>query len=307
MSARARLIVPALFAIATAVAPARAQEAGAAELLFDQGRKLLEEGKLDEACAKLEASQKMDPAVGTLLNLADCNDRRGRVATAWTNYRAATSLAETKGDAARAEFARKRAKALEPRIPTLTIRVVSPEPGLVVKRDGAALEDAAWGMPVPIDPGSHVVEASASGKQTWSKRVDVAAASMVVEVPQLAAIASAPPPPRERPTSAPEDDEGRTMRTFGIASGAAGLVAVGIGTVFAIRAASVWNDAKPHCLNDLCDDTGYSLNHDARTNGDVATVALVTGAVLLAAGAALYFLAPQNAQRFARRGAWVLP
>jgi predicted negative regulator of RcsB-dependent stress response len=65
----------------------------AAEAAFDAARKHLDAGELDQACAKFEASQRLSPAVGTLLNLADCHERAGRTATAWATFRSCATLA----------------------------------------------------------------------------------------------------------------------------------------------------------------------------------------------------------------------
>src|SRR5215813_3345462 len=63
---------------------ALAQPAGAqAEVLFRQGRDLLAAGKVAEACSAFEESQKLEPAVTTLLNLAGCREKLGQLATAW--------------------------------------------------------------------------------------------------------------------------------------------------------------------------------------------------------------------------------
>src|SRR6185436_13656654 len=63
---------------------ALAQPAGAqAEVLFRQGRTLLSAGKVAEACSAFEESQKLEPAVTTLLNLAGCREKLGQFATAW--------------------------------------------------------------------------------------------------------------------------------------------------------------------------------------------------------------------------------
>ena len=49
---------------------ARGQDRAAAEAAFDEGRQLATNGRYAEACLRFEASERLDPAVGSLLNLA---------------------------------------------------------------------------------------------------------------------------------------------------------------------------------------------------------------------------------------------
>lgn len=272
-----------------------------AESLFDEGRKLLDDGKLEEACAKLDASNRLDPAVGTLLNLGDCNERRGRIATAWSNYRAAGSLALTRGDAARAEFARKRSEAVQSRLSTLTVVVTTPEPGLRVTRDGVLVEDAALGAALPIDPGTHVIEAQAPGKKTWTSKVTVApgapsSASVKIEplVTETAPTTpTASPTARAAPAGPPGEGGNNLLRTLGFVGVGVGAAAIGAGVYFALRARSLWSDGQPHCdASYRCDDVGFMLNHDARRSGDFATATLTAGLVVAAAGTLAILFAP---------------
>src|SRR3954470_25035714 len=98
MGARLRQLVAAAFVLGATAAPrpARADvtDKAGAERLFDQGRKLMEAKQYDEACEKFAASQKLEPAVGTLLNLGECSEKRRLLATAWGYYREALALAE---------------------------------------------------------------------------------------------------------------------------------------------------------------------------------------------------------------------
>jgi len=79
---RARVLALAL-ALAVTAAPlaARAQTTGAAEMLFEEGRRLLESRDVAAACAKFAESQRLEPAGGTLMNLAACHERAGKTAT----------------------------------------------------------------------------------------------------------------------------------------------------------------------------------------------------------------------------------
>ncbi|MEJ7735736.1 MAG: hypothetical protein WKG00_41925, partial [Polyangiaceae bacterium] len=60
---------------------ARADDRASAQALFDAGKLLVADGKYAEACPKFEASFTLDRTLGTLLNLADCHEKVGKVAT----------------------------------------------------------------------------------------------------------------------------------------------------------------------------------------------------------------------------------
>jgi uncharacterized protein HemY len=68
-----------------------------AEALFAEGRRLMSSGNYATACQKFAASQKLDPALGTSLNLADCYDKSGRTASAWAESRDAAAAAHRVG------------------------------------------------------------------------------------------------------------------------------------------------------------------------------------------------------------------
>src|ERR1700683_67483 len=96
--------------------PSRAQEPSAdlanrtaAEALFSEGKERLRAGRFAEACTKLAESQQLSPGAGTLLNLADCYEKNGQTASAWTEFRASAALARTKGQTEREQTARDRA------------------------------------------------------------------------------------------------------------------------------------------------------------------------------------------------------
>src|SRR5690606_35491852 len=75
-----------------------ATEQAAAEALFDQAMQLMQAGRHAEACPKLVESQKLDPAVGSQLYLADCYERTARTASAWATFREAGYAARSGGD-----------------------------------------------------------------------------------------------------------------------------------------------------------------------------------------------------------------
>ena len=90
--------------------PAAAQSGGAnnraaAEALFNEGRSLVAGGHYSDACPKFEASQQLDPGLGTLLNLAECYEKLGKTASAWAEYREAIPLARASGSKVRQDLA----------------------------------------------------------------------------------------------------------------------------------------------------------------------------------------------------------
>src|SRR4051795_11986152 len=82
----------------TLAAPARAGDSAAAEALFQQAKMLTEQQRYDEACPKFAASYKLDKTLGTLLNLADCEEHIDHVASAWAHWGEAVELAQKTGD-----------------------------------------------------------------------------------------------------------------------------------------------------------------------------------------------------------------
>jgi hypothetical protein len=280
----------------------------AAEALFNQGRDLMTAGKFIEACPKFEASQQLDPGLGTMLNLAECYEKTGRTASAWAEYREAIPLARAAGSKARQDLATERAKALEERLSTLTIRAMKGEDDdvhLEIRRDGVPVQQAELGSPIPVDPGEHVIEAVAPGKQPWSSKVQVGgdAAKVSVDIPKLLAASSDTPPPVASPAattttvSTPPADKPSSwsgQHTAGVITAGVGVIGVGIGSFFGLRASSKFSDAKDACPNypDGCDRRATDLNKSAKEAGTISTIGFVAGGALLAAGAVLYFTAP---------------
>ena len=179
-----------------ALAQASAEERVAAEALFDEGKKLLSEGQLAPACEKLEQSQRIDSAVGTLLYLAECYEKSGRTASAWATFREASSAARASGQANRARIGQDRAARLEARLVRLTIKVDNENSaieGFQVKRRGESVPKGVWGVPVPVDPGEQLIEASAPGYQPFSQRVSIDKQPGTATVPALIKLVSAEP------------------------------------------------------------------------------------------------------------------
>ena len=288
-----------------AARPVFAQDNSATvEALFSEGRRLASEGKLAEACPKFLASYNLERRVGTLMNLADCYEKSGQPASAWARFVEVRTAADRAGQPERADYARQHAEALLPKLPKLTITVAHPVPGLQVIRDGAAVDAAVLEVAVPVDPGDHVVEASAPGKVHWSGTAHVGgeAAAASVEIPELADVAPAapaiavpgPPPVGAPPgADAPRGLSGRAIG--GIALAGAGVVAIGVGSVFGVMAIGKKNDSASSCevggVANQCYPDGASARHDAVVDANIASVLVGAGAAMAVGGAVLWLVA----------------
>jgi hypothetical protein len=319
-SHRCRQFVAVLLALglpSVVFAQTGSERAATAEALFKEGKRLMDERMPAQACVKFAASQSLDPALGTLLNLADCHERIGKTASAWAEFLNAKSEALRLGQTERASVAGDRAKALEPRLTRLLIAVPSEAriDGLVVMRDNLALDPGVWDSPMPVDPGAHSASATAPGRVSWSHAIDVQGEgkTLTVTIPKLeletipteaSAAPSAvlapvgvPNPAAVASTSASERGSfepprnASLQRPAGLLVAGGGLVAVAIGSYFGLSARSKWSDAD--CANQVCPTAErQQMAEDAKKSAYVSTGLFVGGGVLMAVGAVLYFTAP---------------
>lgn len=167
---RSRSRVPGAVAVALSFFASSAfADEGEAERLFREGRALMLDGRFDEACPMLEQSQKLDPHVGTLLNVAACHERQGKVGSAWVEYQKALTAARAEGQADRAQLAEERIAVLEPRVPWLRISTAMED--VTITLDGGELAPAALGQEMPVDPGVRAVVAERRGVKVFEARV----------------------------------------------------------------------------------------------------------------------------------------
>ncbi|HTQ47784.1 MAG TPA: PEGA domain-containing protein [Polyangiaceae bacterium] len=297
--------------------PARAdtRDAAAAQALFEAGRQAETRGDWATACPKFAESERLDPAPGTLLNLADCEEHLGHLASAWDAWHEAIASLPPGDD--RAGPAKKRAAALDARIPRLTVRLAADAPpGASVHRDALELGAASLGVPLPVDPGAHVVRVEAPGHEPASTPVTLAEGeSRVLEVSAGAANAPAPPPPAQPapPAPAPPPPAAEApaappahpvLRTTGFVLGIAGLASLAAGGVTGGLAFAQKSTVQAHCPAPRgCDQTGLDAAQNGHTYATVSDVTFVAGGVLLAAGAALVLL---NPARDAQTTGWLL-
>lgn len=270
--------------------PATTNVERAADAAFQEGRVALARSSLIDACNKFAESDRLSPSGRAVLNLADCLERRGLIASAYTKFLDAASRAvqAKREDAER--HARDRAARLEHRLSRVTL-VVSKEamaPGLEVRRDGSVVPPSQWNVPELADPGmTHLYEATAAGRLAWT-------ASVIVEEGKTSRVelrwredSSSPPklmPIRER---RPQNDNNalRPIAYGALGVGAAGLI---VGTVAGIQVLSAKSTVDEHCNTAAnartCDREGLDAAARGSTWAIVSPTGFIVGALGVAAG-----------------------
>ena len=197
-----------------------------------------------------------------------------------------------------------------------------------VSLDGAPLVNALAGQAIDIDPGTHhftfervdlttvetdvlvvvgdknkrvavtLRKAPAAGETAPAERATPEAAVAPMATPGEAT------PENKAPESAAEPGKSTfPYRTVGLVVGAAGVVGLGVGTVFGVEAIVKQNDAR--CPSNNC---GPGSNPDAlrtaQSDGNLSTGFFIVGGVLAAAGLTTWLLAPSP---HAPDSAWVRP
>jgi hypothetical protein len=293
-----------LLAPSVLAAPAAAQSAedqAAAEALFQEGRRLMGEGSYAEACRRFEASLELDEALGTVLNLANCLEEEGRLASAWARFVEAATVASRQAASRRERVARARADALLPRLVRLRLAVADPLPAMEVEVGERPWPEASWGLAIPVDPGTVRIAAMADGYEPWS--TDVVAveegATVDVEVPPLTPLPEPEPIVPEPEISAPpvaspvlpEGDGGAGLRTAGWIVSGVGAAALAAGGALGIVALTEWNGAscEPAAAGGVVCDTQADVDQarGAETPADASTGLFIGGGVVLGVGVVL--------------------
>ncbi len=317
------IAVPAVLA-ALVPAPARAQaneNTTIAESLFRDAQTRLAAGDVATACDLFARSQRVEGALGTLLNLAACHEREGKTASAWTEFQDAISWAVRIGDHAREQYARAHATSLEKGLHRVVIEVTEPASGMQVRLDAAPLPREALGTAIPLDPGEHSIEVAASGKAPWVRKINLgpAAGTDRIEV-KFEPLAPAPEPPAAPPppavvdstvppaaTPAPEagaaapttlsadapasaPHPANRKRIAGFVVGGAGVVGVGAAVALGIAMSENAGNRDSLCppANPCGNQKAFDEDHAARLDqqwmfvaGGVGIVALATGTYLV--------------------------
>lgn len=286
------------------------QERALAEALFQEGKRLGEEGRIAEACAKFEESQRLEPAPGTLIHLGACYAEVGKTASAWAAFLAVAEVAQRNHDVAREALARRLAGELEPQLSHLVLSIKQPDRGMTLRVDGHSLGNGGLNTALPMDPGEHLVEVTAPGRLTWAKKIDIepGPASETIDVPPLKeAIAPSSAVPIHRLSLTPKPtmtfvQESRVSKV-GLAALGVGVLGLAFGSYYGMRAIGQSKDADQYCSGRLCTQQGIQGHDRAQLSAWLADVGFTIGVIGIAGGA--YLTLSNHVARPGQRALWI--
>lgn len=260
-----------------------------ADALFKEGRALFDTD-LPAACAKFQESLKYNSqAIGTLLNVALCDEKQGRIASAVARFTEARDRAKEGNMPEQLAAAQEHLDALAARVPHLSIILAEELPDTKVVIDDKLVKLSAIAN-LPVDPGERLVEVSAPGRLPYQTKVTVTAGAPPVDVRI---------PPLEKSMTV---NVKSSRRTIGKITAIAGVVAIGtsIGLgLYANHAYQAEFDGTPPNCNKvdgkrLCNPDGYAATKNALLIGNVGTVVGVVGLAAAGVGAYLWLRSPSE-------------
>ena len=292
---------------------ASAQEDAAADALFNKGLSEMEAGRYATACPTIKESQRLDPRMGTLFTLAECEAKGGMIASAVAHYdeylRLFARLAppQKATQAGREKVSAAQKAALSPHVPYVTLVLRDAPAGTTVKWDDMVFNLPALGVPLPVNPGEHVVTTQVPGAAPIVTRVTIEKGErkqVDLKVgPQERPRESPAPGNLTQPSAAPavasvseEADSGtsgssRKILVYGAAGlGAAGLVVGSITGALVLGKKSTIDD---NCVGTLCNAEGKDAADSAQSLGLVSTIGFGVGITGLATAAVLFFTEPK--------------
>lgn len=304
-------------------APAHAQEAMGAEVLFNEGVTSMKTGDFAAACPKIAESQRLEPRPGTLFTLAECHFHEGRVATALARYDEYLREFERMGEDERRRqrgrdaVARRRKDELGPRVPKLKLILPSGAPeGTRIRKGTVWLTQASIGVELPMDPGKHqfvVVTPDGSERAFELELREGKPAELVLELPR-----ATPRPKADSKKSAPAQvshqrkrasmprhaAKDRTLAYAAFGVGAAGL-AVGItaGVLVFSKRATIEDNCGIGGDEHACNSAGKDAADSAQRFALISNLGFAVGAVGVGAGTVLFLSASDSgAERDAHVG-----
>jgi len=295
---------------------ASAQEDAAAEALFNKGLSEMEAGRYESACPTLKESQRLDPRMGTLFTLAECEAKGGMIASAVAHYDEYLRLfsrltpPQKASQAGREKVSAAQKAALTPQVPHVTLVLRDAPAGTTVKWDDMVFNLPALGVPLPVNPGEHVVITQVPGGANSTTRVSIQKAEkkqVELKVPQSHGSTTPPATPVAAPSSnanaspapaaieanAGTPDPSRRILIYG--AGGVGAVGLLVGTITGVMVLGKKGTIDDNCQDTRCTAEGKEAADNAQSLGLVSTIGFGVGIAGLATAAVLYLTEPKPA------------
>ncbi len=300
LSALATALVLATSSVALAKPPTTAAPVSEADRKFDEALNAMKAGRYAEACPVFAESYQLDPQLGALFTLAECEYKWGKLVLAKTHYIAyLTGVGKLSPEERGKQSARERIAVLQRDtlvrdVPTLAVALKEgTQPGGIVKRNGTVMTPDD--TPVELDPGEYVIEWTPPVGDPSTRTITLAIGKkerIELETPKVAD--ETPKPAPKAPSSGITPRRIATYATGGLA-----VVAVGTGTVLGILALGKKSDVDANCNGGLCSQDGLDALSSGRTLGWVSTGAFVVAGAAAAVSLILFFTEPRAAERTA--------
>jgi hypothetical protein len=247
----------------------------------------VKQGNLAEALVLFRKSYRRHASPGTLLNMADCEDKLGLTASAWMHYQLLTTKLAP-GDE-RIPFAKVRVTALEPRVSRLQIKLApGAPPGTTVTQDNVELKPADLDAILPIDPTAHVIVVTAKGHKEQRYEVTIAEGkqeTLTVEPGQPEAPIVNVNAKLTAPPATPASSTGNPARSAGYVLGSVGIAGLGVGAVTGILAITRKNEVARLCPEPgQCTSEGVAIEGTGKALAAASTVAFAAGLASLGVG-----------------------
>jgi hypothetical protein len=281
---------------------ASAGDLATARTLGTEGLRLADLGNCAAAVEKLARAEKLHHAPTTLERLGECEIALGHFVDGTESLRRVSREHIPEGSPPVFFTAQVRAKtALEQALPHLAkvrVDVAGPPAGdVVLKIDNTSVSNATLGVERPIDPGSHVVEATAPGFKASTGHFQVGeGGSQTVTL----TLERAPEQPKPQPLvdvhgegPPPPTVTKRNYLPAGIALGLGGASLV-TGGIFGAFAISKKNDLVSACGGTTsCPASQHGAFDTLDTFANVSTLFFVVGAAASVVGFVLVAVAPK--------------
>lgn len=271
--------------------PSETVTRAAARAAAEEGLALYDSGQYPAALDKFNRADDLVHAPTMSLMAARCLEKLGRLVEASERYRVASraqlDAGASDGFKAAVVKAEKQYKALQPRIPRITLGVSGASPGDVeITIDGKAVPVAMVGIERPTDPGHHTVKGR-RGAEVVVREIELKEGDAIEVALRLAGGDAAP---------AAAGAVGATQRAIGwtgVGLGVAGLVFGGVTLGLKISAQNGLTSSSGCTPDFVCPPSAKAAVDHYYTLRPMPVAGFAAGGAALAAGAVLLLTAPR--------------